>query len=73
MLQTHLDDDMGLGTGRLSPASSITSSHEQSSVYPCGKVTKKRSTSAGGLKTLGRLFNKKGKSSMRGGSNYDQG
>ncbi|KHN71107.1 Liprin-alpha [Toxocara canis] len=73
-LQSRLEDEMGQSINeRMSPASSIASSQEHSPVYPGGKAGKKRSTSTSGLKTLGRFFNKKGKSSQQFRSGADQG
>ncbi|KAM3726486.1 Liprin-alpha [Dirofilaria immitis] len=86
-----VDDEYNSGSGpappgtlmdRLSPTSSITSQHDYSPVYGAlGAVKgakKQRSTSSTAAKTLGRLFNKKAKSSscssnLRQLVQYEQG
>ncbi|VDK67591.1 unnamed protein product [Onchocerca ochengi] len=87
-----LDDEYNASSGptppgilmdRLSPTSSITSSqHDHSPVYGTPAIAKgakkQRSTSSTAAKTLGRLFNKKAKSSSCGSNlrqlaQYEQG
>lgn len=73
-LQGRMDDDGGQSVNeRMSPASSIASSQDHSPIFPGGKIPKKRSTSTSGLRTLGRFFNKKGKSSHQCRTIAEQG
>ncbi|MFH4973404.1 hypothetical protein AB6A40_000113 [Gnathostoma spinigerum] len=71
-LQNRMDSSDSTND-RLSPATSVTSSQEQSPIFPGGKGGKKRSTSTSGLKTLGRFFNKKGKGSQSYRGSFDLG
>uniref|UniRef100_A0A0N5AXD6 Liprin-alpha-1 n=1 Tax=Syphacia muris TaxID=451379 RepID=A0A0N5AXD6_9BILA len=71
--QTQVDEEFGhYAADVISSASSIASSQDHSPGFQGSKGYKKRSTSSSGLKSLGRLFNKKGKRGSQFRVNADQ-